>query len=175
MGFFAADTGMKHAFIRFVERAINEMLHRELMDNLINSSFERWVQSEVPAIQMAEEVCRHLSLLKQVSNITGTNVVKENVVQNKSTVEPKRPVDFSSKVFEDDFALKHRIRHQLGKTKIQNWTSKCWSRWRTTHVWRPLRSRRPTLSIQVPRLRPLTQMYKNSKTNKARNTVRRKL
>lgn len=41
LGFLTANTGVKHAFVRFFETALTAMLHHVIIGRLIYSGFER--------------------------------------------------------------------------------------------------------------------------------------
>lgn len=118
-GFLAADTGVKHPLFCFIKMAIADMEHHELMDKFSDRSFEFWPQSEVLTNKLSEEMCKHPSLAKRVLEITSPNYLNGTLVQNKSTVKSKEPVELSSMASEDDFTMKHkRIRHKLGKHQV---------------------------------------------------------
>lgn len=59
MGLYAADTGVKHLFFRFIEMALTDMVHCGLKNKLIQSSFDCWKQSDVLINKLADEVSKH--------------------------------------------------------------------------------------------------------------------
>lgn len=90
IGFNAASNCVRQACFCFVEKAINDMEHHRLMDEVIHESFERWTQSEVLTNNLAEEEFKHQSLTERVLELTRSMATKSNFVKSKTkNVVPK--------------------------------------------------------------------------------------
>lgn len=64
MGFLAAVTGLKNAFIYLIEVALTDMVQLGLTDKVFYISSQRWTQSEILVSELAEELCKDSALLK---------------------------------------------------------------------------------------------------------------
>lgn len=93
LGLPAADTGVKHAFFRFIEMALTDMIHHGITDKLIHNSFERWTQSEELMRKLAEEVFEHPDLTERVLEITESSETKANLDEPKNIVESWTQMD----------------------------------------------------------------------------------
>lgn len=74
MGIMAAETGVKHVRILFIEMTLTNVVLQGLMDRVIQKSYTRWTQLEILVKKVRQKTCKHPALLQKTSlQVHGSN------------------------------------------------------------------------------------------------------
>lgn len=82
-GFLAAGTGFKHIFFCLKMVTLADIVHHDLMKNLIHYGLKPWTQIQALTNRLLREVCNHPSLTKRVLKITSPIEFKGTFTRTK--------------------------------------------------------------------------------------------